>query len=240
MVVLYHHPGVAQGSEVDCVEACTRSQGERLAWLRQRAGLTLDGAAERSGISKSELSRLENGTRRLTYRHIKSLVGCYNVDIVTLQRILDFDPKEVAMIVPGSRVAADAAGAETRDYRCYFAHTLEGVGLSAEETATVVLSQQLELSGLGYGVLISSAASPLPLGLESLAVVDPTKIVRLGDTVVNTWSWSPLFVTLARSETGELLGRHPDGDIGFPPDTQLSSLHKVIAFLTSAHLYDIV
>lgn len=240
MVVLYHPPGVAQGPDVDCVEACTRSQGERLAWLRQRAGLTLDGAAERSGISKSELSRLENGTRRLTYRHIKSLVGCYNVDILTLQKILDFDPTEVAMIVPGSQVAAEAAAPETRDYRCYFAHTLEGVGLSAEETATVVLTQQLELSAMGYGVLLTSAASPLPLGLEALAVVDPTKPVRLGDTVVNTWSWTPLFVTITRNDGGDLVGRHSDGDICFPAVTQLSSLHKVIAFLTSAHLYDII
>ncbi len=225
---------------MDCIEACTRSQGERLAWLRQRVGLTLDRLAEMSGISKSELSRLENGSRKLTYRHIKCLVRCYDVDLATLQKILDFDPADVAMMVPGASSAVERAHEGTRGYRCYFSSTFEGVGLSADDTATVVLASQFELSAMGYGVLLSSTAAPQPLGLEALALVDPTKSIRLGDTVVNTWSWSPLFVAVARTDRGDLIGHNPEGDIRFPPSTQLSSLHKVIGFLTSAHLYDIV
>lgn len=39
--------------------------GQRLREVRERKGLTVDDVAERMGVSKSEISRLENGKRAL-------------------------------------------------------------------------------------------------------------------------------------------------------------------------------
>ena len=55
--------------------------GPRLRGVRERRGLTLTRAAEQTGISKSTLSRLENGQRRPTLELLLLLADAYRVPI---------------------------------------------------------------------------------------------------------------------------------------------------------------
>lgn len=55
--------------------------GERLRALRRGAGLTLDDLAGRTGISKSTLSRLETGERKLALEHLTILADEYGVSL---------------------------------------------------------------------------------------------------------------------------------------------------------------
>jgi transcriptional regulator with XRE-family HTH domain len=55
--------------------------GPRLREVRERRGLTLTQAAQQTGISKSTLSRLENGQRRATLELLLPLAQVYRVPI---------------------------------------------------------------------------------------------------------------------------------------------------------------
>jgi transcriptional regulator with XRE-family HTH domain len=55
--------------------------GPRLREVRERRGLTLTQAAQQTGISKSTLSRLENGQRRATLELLLPLAEVYRVPI---------------------------------------------------------------------------------------------------------------------------------------------------------------
>lgn len=55
--------------------------GPRLRRVRERRGFTLTQAAERTGISKSTLSRLENGQRRASLELLLPLAQAYRVPI---------------------------------------------------------------------------------------------------------------------------------------------------------------
>jgi transcriptional regulator with XRE-family HTH domain len=63
------------------VVAALEQVGPRLRQLRLRRGLTLTGAAEQTGISKSTLSRLETGGRRPTLELLLALSRAYDVPL---------------------------------------------------------------------------------------------------------------------------------------------------------------
>jgi transcriptional regulator with XRE-family HTH domain len=65
----------------DVVAAALEQVGPRLRQLRLRRGLTLTGAAEQIGISKSTLSRLETGGRRPTLELLLALSRVYDVPL---------------------------------------------------------------------------------------------------------------------------------------------------------------
>ena len=65
----------------DVVAAALEQVGPRLRQLRIRRGLTLTGAAEQTGISKSTLSRLETGGRRPTLELLLALSRAYDVPL---------------------------------------------------------------------------------------------------------------------------------------------------------------
>jgi transcriptional regulator with XRE-family HTH domain len=58
--------------------------GPRLKQVRTRRGVTLTGVAETTGISKSTLSRLENGQRRPTLELLLALSQAYRVPLEDL------------------------------------------------------------------------------------------------------------------------------------------------------------
>jgi len=70
-------PAAAGGA----IAAALGTVGPRLRGVRERRGLTLTLAAEQTGISKSTLSRLENGQRRPTLELLLVLADVYRVPI---------------------------------------------------------------------------------------------------------------------------------------------------------------
>lgn len=63
------------------IEASLANVGHRLRSIREQRGLTLVQASEETGISKSTLSRLENGQRRPTLELLLPLAWTYRVPL---------------------------------------------------------------------------------------------------------------------------------------------------------------
>ena len=63
------------------IDAALANVGRRLRGIREQRGLTLVQAAEETGISKSTLSRLENGQRRPTLELLLPLAWTYRVPL---------------------------------------------------------------------------------------------------------------------------------------------------------------
>ena len=65
-------------------EAVLQSIGERLRTARERAGFTLDQAAEQAGLSKAHLSRLESAERQPSLAALLDLAGVLRVSVGAL------------------------------------------------------------------------------------------------------------------------------------------------------------
>lgn len=63
------------------IDAALDAVGPRLKWLRGQRGMTLSALAEAAGISKSTLSRLENGQRRPSLELLLPLAHAYRVPL---------------------------------------------------------------------------------------------------------------------------------------------------------------
>jgi transcriptional regulator with XRE-family HTH domain len=72
---------VAAAGTAPAITAALDQVGARLRRVREQRSLTLTAAAERTGISKSTLSRLENGQRRPTLELLLPLAQVYRVPI---------------------------------------------------------------------------------------------------------------------------------------------------------------
>ena len=65
----------------DGIAAALDDVGPRLRRLREQRGITLTALAETTGISKSTLSRLENGQRKATLELLLLLASTYRVPL---------------------------------------------------------------------------------------------------------------------------------------------------------------
>src|SRR4051794_38721483 len=78
-------PGIARSNghvpEPDAISTALDLVGPRLRRVREQRGVTLTEVADRTGISKSTLSRLENGQRRPSLELLLPLAKAYRVPI---------------------------------------------------------------------------------------------------------------------------------------------------------------
>src|SRR3954451_16659724 len=73
--------GVSATDGADAIAAALESVGPRLRRVREQRGLTLTEASQHTGISKSTLSRLENGQRRPSLELLLPLALTYRVPL---------------------------------------------------------------------------------------------------------------------------------------------------------------
>ena len=69
------------GAMTESISAALDLVGPRLRRVREQRGITLTAVAERTGISKSTLSRLENGQRRPSLELLLPLAQVYRVPL---------------------------------------------------------------------------------------------------------------------------------------------------------------
>ncbi len=74
-------PRVAEPDAADPIAASLAGVGHRLRRVREQRGLTLTEVADRTGISKSTLSRLENGQRKASLELLLPLGRTYRVPL---------------------------------------------------------------------------------------------------------------------------------------------------------------
>jgi len=221
-------PGIAS-DKPGLDEGCIRTRGERLAWLRERAGLSLTAAAGAMGISKAELSRVENGIRDITGKHMARAAEAYGIGFPHLRALLEHDPRAETAVF---QVTEPAASPRTRPLPCYGGRELQAQGPSPSHRTELPLPQVADLGPTAYGVRLPSDVAFANSFHTMVAVVDPEARCVLGDPAVNPFGWMPLIGTTARDETGRLvlLGEHGvAGTVG--EDVRVSDLHKVVLVL---------
>jgi transcriptional regulator with XRE-family HTH domain len=210
-------------------EACIRTRGERLAWLRERAGLSLTAAAGVMGISKAELSRVENGIRNITGKHMARAANAYGVGFAHLRTLLNHDPRAETAVF---QITEPAASPRTRPLPCYGGQELKVQGPSPSHRIDVPLPGAADLGPTAYGVRLPSEACFASSHHTMIAVVDPEARCVLGDPAVNPFGWAPLIGTTARDESGRLVLLDEHGVAGTVGETvRVSDLHKVVLVL---------
>jgi transcriptional regulator with XRE-family HTH domain len=91
----------AARGEITAVEAVSSGRlGERVRELRRGRGLTLDGLAEISGVSRAMISKLERGEKNPTLVVAAKLAGGLGV---TLSRLAGMEEHREVIIVPRER-----------------------------------------------------------------------------------------------------------------------------------------
>ncbi len=209
-------PEAELSEQITLSDVYVRTAGERLDYLRQRASLTLDEAAQQTGLSRSELSRLENGTRRLKDHHLEVLGRLYGMEPATLHGLLVQSP------APGLPALEEG----NRLLPCYDAASVTGKGIDKVAPTLTRLPVDVKIGHGGYMIAVGTERN-LPVPARTLVLVDPAARTVLGDLVVNTVNWSPLLMILQRNENGELVSSARNGAVqNFP---------KVIAMFSASH-----
>ena len=211
-------------------EVCTRSPGERLAYLRAGQGLTLDAAAALTGISKSELSRLETGKRKIGERHIAALASAYDLTENGLRYMLAFIVRHASMAHSG----APAVARHSYDMQCFPASGIASP-VAGSMVRRLAVSGPFQFSPDAYCIVMDAPYANTILPVGGLVIVDPRQRALIGDLVLNRVSWVPLIVSLIATNEG-LAGKGHGGQIDFGRDARIDDFHKVVAIITSADI----
>lgn len=212
-------------------EICVRKECERISYLRTLNNLTLESAAVIAGISRSELSRLENGERKLTDLHIAKLAMAYRMTVNELKDILSYQIKSKVRVISVSTASPPNI---KRQLPIYLSSVLPVHGRSLQISAKAEICADIQVSDKAYAIEMDHASDDIILPPNSLIIADPSSLVRLGDLVVNTIGWRPLLMKIDRREDGLLEGTYGQERVSFKLGTALSGFHKVAAILPMA------
>lgn len=140
--------------------------GGRLRDLRTASGLSLDMLAERSGVSRAMLSKIERGEKNPTVRIVAQIAAGLDISV---SRLLGLDERRRVIRVPAGsqRILADAASGYTREL---LSPTFDATGL---EFIRVVMPP-----GVGSGTFPAHRRGTE----EYVAVAQGCVRLRLGDT----------------------------------------------------------
>lgn len=211
-----------------------RTAGERLSWLRRGRQLSLVQAAAISGISKTEISRLERDERTATLSHVRRLARAYDVRTTDIAELLDaqFDdlpnPKSVGtnQVVATSRESAGT----TRTIPIYSADCVAREGIANARSRVLSLPTELDISADTYALQFEAGLTNPWIPPGSIAVVDPSQPARVYDLVVNTSTWSPLICFLVRPGESRAID-HQESHLVELGDRPTSLDHRVLALV---------
>lgn len=219
-------PGRSGFSRGQLLAGSVRTAGERLAWLRNAAGLSLTEAATASGISKAELSRLEHGSRRIADRHLLRLAPIYGVQAGELRTLLAFDPTEKTAVL---EINETPAPARQRPLPCYSAEGLRSDGPSLAHRTAITAPTHDALGPTAYGVRLPKGTTATVAFGGVVAIADPEARTALGDLAINPIGWAPLIGIVDRDTAGRLvLQGAEESEDGLPAEARLCDLHKVV------------
>jgi transcriptional regulator with XRE-family HTH domain len=221
---------VAVQNDFDTTRGCVRTIGERLAWFRKSSDLNLAQLSALTGISRSELSRLENGGRVLKPEHCTLLSAVYGMTSTAFEDALHFDP--LLQIVQSPAPTEAAIFERRRTIPCYGAATYPDRGSA---NPTVTLTVDVPLSADAYAIRIDTRIDAF-LPVDGLVLADPAARTMLGDLVINTVDRRGLLISLHRDSNGALAGRTADGVLVFPKQIRVINFHKVVALFPAPHL----
>ena len=166
----------------------------RIKKLREAAGLSSNELAARVGTSGAQMSRLENGERRLTVewmQRIAKALGCKPSDLIELATLADFDNDVEAHVAGDVGSAQDALKARGMAFFRVVTDVLEQHGLAPGAIILVDRSESaIAAARTGDAVLaevISSSGDVTPSRVMLRQFIFPSLLVtnrRTGNTVV--------------------------------------------------------
>ena len=213
-------------------QACVRPPGERLAWLRREAGLSVTQAASEMGLSKAELSRLENGLREITGRHMTRVAAVYGVGFAHVRALLRHDPRGETAVF---QLTEPPAPPRARPLPSYGARELRAEGPGASHRYPIEPPTGDVLGPTAYGVRLPADACFGSAHQTMIAVADPEARCVLGDAAVNPFGWSPVAGTTARDGEGHLVLVGENGVLGrLAAGVRVTDLHKIVMMLPGA------
>ena len=205
--------------------------GAILISFREQRGVSLREAAKLSGISTSELSRLEQNKRVLKPSHITRLQAAYRLgtdDIDALVRCDDLAAQSSSSDRPHLK--------KKQLFKLYFATEMKSKGLEAPHIF-IQLPISIETSELSYLVYFTEDNGLGMLPGRSILLADPAARAVLSDVALNCLTFNPLIVKLRRAKNGDLVGIHPGGKpVIFQDAATVKNFHKVVMVFSATYL----
>lgn len=225
----------ALGQSDSLRDGIVRSVGERLAWLRRCRQLSLVEAAEKSGISRTEISRLERDERNVSLSHIRRLARAYDVSVTAIAQLLEAQTDSLPGAAQGGErrppvVEKPTYAKTSRAIPLYNAECVSREGTAYPGTQVITVPPEVTVSSNAYAIRFEAGLSKPWIPPGSIAVIDPCEPVRAYDLVVNTTSWSPLIYCMVRPGETSVVGEDTGQSVqsGGRPDP---SYHRILALI---------
>ncbi|MQP66628.1 helix-turn-helix domain-containing protein [Niveispirillum sp. SYP-B3756] len=168
--------------------------GVHLRTMRTSRGMSLATLANSAGLSKSEISKLENGVRPFRPDHV-----------IRLAKIFGVGPSD--MLSPSSplRSMLGDSKAET-ELPLYDGRDLAREGSNATARSKTARPAALRSVAGAYAVTVADLNNAPAFAPGAVLLVNPEATAKVGDLVVNRVSWSPLAFYLRQDDDGGLYG----------------------------------
>lgn len=150
--------------------------------------------ANSAGLSKSEISKLENGVRPFRPDHV-----------IRLAKIFGVGPTE--MLAPNSPLRSMLGDTRAEaDLPLFDGRDLARDGAAAPAKGKSPRPAPLRNAGNAYAVAVNDLNNAPALAPGAVLQVNPDVPARVGDLVINRVSWSPLTFYLRQDDDGGLYG----------------------------------
>lgn len=190
--------------------------GVHLRMMRTSRGMSLAALATSAGLSKSEISKLENGVRPFRPDHV-----------IRLAKIFGVGPTE--MLSPASPLRTMLSENKTdTELPLYEGRDLARDGVDAKSASTIARAPQMRNIAGAYAVTVNDLSNAPAIGIGAILLVNPNAPANVGDLVINRLNFSPLAFYLRQDDEGTIYGltlsrRRVDLSI-----EDVEKLHKVV------------
>lgn len=168
--------------------------GVHLRMMRTSRGMSLAALATSAGLSKSEISKLENGVRPFRPDHV-----------IRLAKIFGVGPTD--MLSPASPLRSMLS--ENRadsELPLFDGREMARDGASVAARGHMARPQQLRGARHAYAVTVNDLSNTPALPIGSTLLVNPDQQANVGDLVINRLNFAPLAFYLRQDDEGTLYG----------------------------------
>ncbi|MFV3131059.1 helix-turn-helix domain-containing protein [Niveispirillum sp. KHB5.9] len=168
--------------------------GVHLRMMRTSRGMSLAALANSAGLSKSEISKLENGVRPFRPDHV-----------IRLAKIFGVGPTEMLSPASPLRSMLSESKAEA-ELPVYEGRDLARDGLEAKSAGTIARPPQMRGVQGAYAVTVHDLSNMPAIGIGATLLINPNAPANVGDLVVNRLNFAPLALYLRQDDEGVIYG----------------------------------
>lgn len=168
--------------------------GVHLRMMRTARGMSLAALANSAGLSKSEISKLENGVRPFRPDHV-----------IRLAKIFGVGPTE--MLSPASPLRSMLSESKAdAELPVYEGRDLARDGVEAKAAGIVARPPQMRGVQGAYAVTVHDLSNMPAIGIGATLLVNPNTPANVGDLVINRMDFAPLAFYVRQDDEGVIYG----------------------------------